>query len=102
MGSSPGAETQRPRHPTRFDPQSSPKAATANRSAVPEHCEQICLLELNAVGLTSSPEPSRGLFLNRHASDSYVRNGAGKTIDAALPVQWEAASETRWSDAGQG
>ena len=27
---------------------------------------------MNAVRLTSSPEPSRGLFLNRHASRSYV------------------------------
>jgi len=27
---------------------------------------------MNTVRLTSSPEPSRGLFLNRHASRSYV------------------------------
>ena len=35
-------------------------------------CINECLLELNVARLTSSPEPSRGLFLNRHAPCNYV------------------------------
>lgn len=51
------------------------------RPAVPT-CN--CLLELNTAWLTSSPERSRGLFLNRHAPCSYVIFPKPKTTKAAL------------------
>jgi len=60
-----------------------------------------CLLELNTAWLTSSPERSRGLFLNRHAPCSYVIFPEPKTTKAALSFRERRLRNSGGSNYGE-